>query len=130
MSPTAVLAAYIALWLKRCVVPSSPQECITIRVLYPAVQLVYGHSLGLLPAMVCCVQHSLRQLVDTFLNEPNSNPQIDLPYTYLMALFASDCQGLIPAGPVISDNKTLPNLCKWASDYLVNTRRLISHHSS
>lgn len=91
LSPTTASTAYIALWFKRCVIPSLLRECITIRVLYSAVQLVYGCPLGLLLAMVCRIQHGLRLLTEAFLSEPKPNPRVDLPYTYLMAWFIFHC---------------------------------------
>lgn len=87
LSPSAVLAAYIALWLMRCVVPSLSWKHVPIKVLYPVVQLVNGCPLGLLPAMVYRIQYGLRLLLEVFLNELNPNPCIDLPYTYLMSWF-------------------------------------------
>lgn len=105
LSPTTVLSTYITLWLKRCIVPSLPREGILVRVLYPAIQLVCGFPLGLLLAMICRLQHGLRLIFEAFLNEPNPNPCIDLPYTYLMARFISYSQGLIPTAPATLDSE-------------------------
>lgn len=90
--------------------PPKPQECIAARVLYPVVQLVYMHPLGLQPAMVCHVQHGLMLLFDAFLSETNPNPHVNLSYTHLMAWFASHCYGLIPAVLMTFDNEMLPDL--------------------
>lgn len=78
LSPTTALAVYITLWLKICIVPSLPCECIPVRVLYPTMQLVYGRPLGLLLAIVCHLQHGLRLLSNAFINNPN--PHIDFSH--------------------------------------------------
>ena len=55
MSWKALLADFLSVWLKRCVVPSSSGDVILPTVLLPAIRLVHGRSLGLLPAMICCI---------------------------------------------------------------------------
>lgn len=52
ISDTALLASFIILWLKKSVAPTFPHEVIIADVVYSAILLAYGHSLGLLPAMV------------------------------------------------------------------------------
>ena len=54
-SQKALLAGFLTVWLKRCVVPSSSGDVIHPTVLLPAVHLVHGRPLGLLSAMVCCL---------------------------------------------------------------------------
>ena len=56
------------LWLKKCVGPTLPHEAITINVVYPAILLAHGRPLGLLPAMVSCIQSGLRVLTTQFCN--------------------------------------------------------------
>ena len=67
--------------------------------LFLVVQLVYGRALGLLPAMVCCIQHGLLTLMDVFCREAITKkigkelvlpldgpcPRVELSHTYLMA---------------------------------------------
>ena len=97
------------LWLKRCVVPTQPHEAIVANVVYPAILLTYGRSLGLLPTMVGCPQRRLKVLCQSFSNvvaeenkegnmvvSPDSepkmktpNPHVELPYTYLMAWYVA-----------------------------------------
>ena len=55
MSRKALLADFLSVWLKRCVVPSPSSDVILLTVLLPAIRLVHGRSLGLLPAIVCCI---------------------------------------------------------------------------
>ena len=82
-------------------VPTRPHEVITADVVYPAVLLAHGKSLGLLPAMVGCLQSGLRLLTTQFCNvepvvdeygedvldrngEPKKTtpkPRVELPYT-------------------------------------------------
>lgn len=50
LMPHTVLAGYLILWLKRCVVPSPPREALSIKAIYSVVRLASGQSLGLLPA--------------------------------------------------------------------------------
>ena len=59
ISRQALLAGFISIWLKKCRVPSLSHDGILSTVLFPAIQLVYGHALGILLAMVCCIQHVL-----------------------------------------------------------------------
>ena len=61
ISDRALLAGFLMLWLKRCVVPTLPHEVIVVDV-YPAVLLAHGKSISLLPAMVAGIQSSLRVL--------------------------------------------------------------------
>ena len=65
-SPRAVLAGFLSVWLKKCVVPSAPRENISPVALSSAVRLVFKKPLGLLPAMVCNIQHGLRALTVAF----------------------------------------------------------------
>ena len=52
ISDRALLAGFLMLWLKRCVLPTLPYEVIVADVVYPAILLAYGKSIALLPAMV------------------------------------------------------------------------------
>lgn len=99
VSQKALLVGYLTLWLKKCVVPSWPRDGISPVVLLPAVQLAFGKPLGLLPAMVCSIQHDLRKLTYNFCQKETvsrggeqvempkggPSPRVELPYTYLMA---------------------------------------------
>ena len=111
MSRKALLVGFLTVWLKRCVVPSSSGDVIHSTVLLPAVRLVYGRSLGLLPAMVCCIQRGIRALTEAFCRPPTTkrgkgaasprdgpNPKVGLSYTNLMAWFALHCPSLIEVG--------------------------------
>jgi len=66
MSRKVLLAGYLSIWLKRCVILSPPYDGNTPLVILPAVQLVYRQSLGLLLAMVCRIQNGLRTLMEQF----------------------------------------------------------------
>ena len=56
ISNRALLAGFLILWLKCCVVPTLPHEMVVANVVYPAVLLAYGRSIALLPAMVAGIQ--------------------------------------------------------------------------
>ena len=111
ISRKALLAGFLSVWLKRCVVPSPSSDAILPTVLLLAIRLVHGRSLGLLPAMVCCIQRGFHALTEAFCRPPTMksgkgtilprdgpNPRIGLPYTYLMAWFALHCPAIIQAG--------------------------------
>jgi len=93
MSRKVMLAGFLSVWLKRCVVPSHFSDVILSTILLPAIRLVHGRSLGLLQAMVCCIQRGLRALTEAFCRPPMTkrekgtilprdgpNPRIGLPY--------------------------------------------------
>lgn len=52
LTHVVILASFLALWLKRCIVPSVLGECLTLKDFYPAISLASRRSLGLLPAMI------------------------------------------------------------------------------
>jgi len=66
MSDPTLLACFLMLWLKRCVVPTLPHEVIVADVVYPAVLLAHGKSITLLLAMVAGIQSRLRALAKRF----------------------------------------------------------------
>ena len=115
ISDRALLAGFLMLWLKHCVVPTLPHEVIVADVVYPVVLLAYGRSIALLPAMVAGIQSGLRALAQSLCkveaivdsegrpevdSEGRSrvktpNPRIELPYTYLMAWYVMHCTSLM-----------------------------------
>ena len=48
MSRKALLAEFLSVWLKRCVVSSPSSDVVLPTVLLPAIRLIHGRSLGLL----------------------------------------------------------------------------------
>jgi len=62
ISDRALLAGFLTLWLKRCVVPMLQHEVIVADVVYPAILLAHGKSISLLQAMVAGIQSGLRVL--------------------------------------------------------------------
>jgi hypothetical protein len=109
ISDRALLAGFLMLWLKKCVVPTLPHEAISMDVVYPAVMLACGRPIGLLPAMVSCLQSGLRVLTTAFCRTEEADlvdcdgmplkktpvPRVELPYTYLMAWFMLHCPALM-----------------------------------
>ena len=99
ISDRALLTGFLMLWLKKCVVPTLPHEVFSIDVVYPAVMLACGRPIGLLPAMVSCLQSGLRVLTANFCATTDSGtvdedgepiiktliPRVELSYTYLVA---------------------------------------------
>ena len=105
------------LWLKLYVVPTLPHEVVVADMVYPVVLLVHGRSLSLLSTMVGYLQSGLRTLCQSLCNvivekdrEGNMvvrsdggsrvktpNPRVELPYTYLIALYVMHCPSLMSA---------------------------------
>ncbi|ONK60101.1 uncharacterized protein A4U43_C08F14250 [Asparagus officinalis] len=89
--PMTLLAGYLAIWLKKCVVPFQSGDALPLEVLYPAIQLVYKKELSLLPVIVANIHRGLRQLSSAFTRKERDSPtqiptsKVELPYTYLMA---------------------------------------------
>ena len=126
ISDRAYLAGFLMLWLKWCVVSTSPYEVIIADIVYPAVLLAYGRPLGSLPTMVGCLHSGLRTLCRSFCNiiveedregnvaigpdgEPRMktpNPRVELSYTYLMARYIMHCLSLMSA--VQSSENSIP----------------------
>jgi len=148
MSRKALLAGFLTIWLKKCVVPSSSGDIVHPNVLLPAVRLVHGHRLGLLPAMVCCIQRGLRALTEAFCRPSVSrrgkgavlpcdgpNPRVGLPYTYLMAWFALHCPALIGAGADPPQGVRTALLrrfegCSWQKIYVAEARKLVRRYDA
>ena len=142
LSQMAALAGFLSLWLKKCVIPSPPRDGISIMAIFPAVDLALGRDIGLLPAMVCGIQHGLRSLRDAFCWDHRNkkivppcegrNPRIELPYAYLMAWFAMHCPALIKPSiaPENEDNAaSIQNYerSQWNATYVVAARKLVRY---
>ena len=117
ISDWALLAGFLMLWLKCCVVPTLTHEVIVADVVYPAVLLAHEKSIALLLAMVAKIQSRLHALAKSFFRveaimdaEGNPvtdsncrplvktpNPRVELPYTYLMAGYIMYCPSLMMA---------------------------------
>jgi len=115
MFDRALLAGFLMLWLKRCVVPTLPHEVIVTDVVYPDVLLAHGKFIALLPAMVAGIQNGLRTLTKSFcqveaivdaednpVKDSNGHPlvktpspRVELPCTYLMAWYVMHCPSLM-----------------------------------
>jgi len=114
----ALLAGFLMLWIKRCVVPTLPYEVLIANVVYPTILLSYGRSLSMLPAMVSCVQGGLWVLTKSFCHVETledikghiiidqNGPRklkilyscVELPYAYLMAWYVMHCSDVSSAG--------------------------------
>jgi len=126
ISDRALLTGFLMLWLKRCIVPMLPYEVIISDVVCLAVLLVYGRSLGLLSAMVGCLQSGLQVLCRRFCDvvaeedrkgnvvvgldgEPTiktPNPRVGLHYMYFMAWYVMHCSSMMSA--VQSSEDSMP----------------------
>ena len=101
MSRKALLAGYLSVWQKKCMVSSPLCDGILSWVLFSVVQVAYGKPLRLLPAKVCCIQRGLPALTEAFCRRPATKrgkrsiqpcdrpcPRVKFLYTYLMVWFA------------------------------------------
>jgi len=120
----ALLAGFLMLWLMQYVVPTPPHEVIIADIICSVFLLAYGRPLGLLPAMVGCLQSELQILCQSFSNivveedrESNvvvgldgklrmktSNPHVELPYTYLMVWYVMHCLSLMSVVQLSEDS--------------------------
>lgn len=66
LSNSALIAGYIILWLKKCVIPSILKEALAVGMVYLAVLLAHGRPLVLLPGMVYGIQSGLGFLTEQF----------------------------------------------------------------
>ena len=66
ISNRALLAEFLILWLKQCIVLTLPHEVIVADVAYLAILLAFGRGITLLPMMVACIQSELRVLAKIF----------------------------------------------------------------
>ena len=148
ISEKALLAGYLMLWLKRCVVPSSTNfDMLVAEVIYPAVCLAYGRPYSLLTAMIACTQSGLRKLTHALcLTRVSSdgeggeivwspNPRVGLPYTYLMAWFVLHCPGLMNAPEAIREDLTVPflqrlEMSSWTHSNIVEMRKTLRQHAN
>lgn len=134
------------LWLKWCIVTSLPKEAIAIDVEYPAVLLAHCRSLWLFPAIVFSLLNSLRELhskfskVEAFVNDEGEtvsktpNPQVELPYTYMMVWFVLHCLSLMMA-PNSEESASLPYVKRhensdWMSYYISTIPKTHQSHQS
>ncbi|ONK72984.1 uncharacterized protein A4U43_C04F25720 [Asparagus officinalis] len=135
--PKTLLAGYITLWLKKCVVPYQTSDALRIEVLFITVQLAYGRSLSLLPAMVADILHGLRQVVIAFTQtEETSSEKIpttkaELHYTYLMGWLVLHHPDLM--SPLTNTDLSTPLLqlleeCKWKARDLSDVRKSLHMH--
>jgi len=148
MSRKALLASFLSVWLKKCIVSSPLHDEILSWVLFSAVQLAHGKPLGLLPAMVCYIQRGLRALTKAFCRPPATKrgkgqvlprdgpwPRVEMPYTYLMVWFALYCPAIIQPGEEPPKGVRFAHLChfkksQWLQTYIARARKLIRHYNA
>ena len=146
MYQKVLLVGVLSVWLKRCVVSSSYSDVVLPTVLLLVVRLAHDRSLGLLPAMVCCIQRGLRALTEVFCRSPTTkrgketilprdglNPRIGLPYNYLMAWFSLHCPAIIQAGEEPPEGVRVAHLCRfegssWSRIYEATVRKLLCRY--
>ncbi|ONK56022.1 uncharacterized protein A4U43_C10F3330 [Asparagus officinalis] len=135
--PKTLLAGYIALWFKKCVVPYQTSDALPIEVLFPAVQLAYGKNLSLLPAMITGIHRGLRQLTTTFTQTDEipsvkiPMPKTEFPYTYLIGWLVLHRPDLM--SPPKSADLSTPLLqlyeeCKWPTRTFSDIRKSLRMH--
>lgn len=83
------------LWLKRCVVPTSPHDVFPVELVYLVVRLACGERLALVFTSLANIQSELRCMGDHFCMEMEFFPMIDMAYTYLIAWCMMHCSPLM-----------------------------------
>ena len=149
ISDRALLAGFLMLWLKRCVVPTLPHEVIVADVVYPAVLLAHGNPIALLPAVAAGIQSGLRALTKNFCEPPKTadsegkpyvdsegnptvkrpNPRVELPYTYLIAWYVMHCPSLMMAARWREGSVPFVQRLegsKWRDPYIYYVRKCLS----
>lgn len=63
LSNMALFVGFLMLWLKHCIVSSTPQKALSVSAVYLVIFLVYGRPLGLLLAMACEILSGLKALM-------------------------------------------------------------------
>ena len=148
ISRKALLAGFLSVWLKKCIVPSPLHDGILSWVLLPTVQLIHGKPLGLLPAIVCGIQRGLHALTEAFCRLPATrrgkgqilprdgpNLRVEMPYTYLMAWFALHCPAIIqpeeepPKGVHFAHLRRFEG-SQWLRVYITETQKLVHHYGA
>ncbi|ONK67075.1 uncharacterized protein A4U43_C06F15400 [Asparagus officinalis] len=134
--PMTLLAGYLALWLKKCVVPYQSSDVLSPEVLFPAVLLAHRKNLCLLLAMTAGIYRGLRQVVSGFMQEntpPTQIPltKVELPYTYLMAWLVLHQSDMMWAPTSV--DPSLPFLqiidnCKWKGRGFADVRKQLQNH--
>lgn len=121
--------------------PSLPKEAIAIDVMYLAVLLAHGRSLGLLPVIICSLLNGLRELyteftkVKTVVNDKGKtiyktpNPRVKLAYTYVIVWLVLHCASLMMA-PIFEDPASLPYVQRhehsdWMNYYISAIHRAL-----
>src|SRR5436853_7562390 len=64
ISRRALMAGFLMLWLKRCILPA---EKISADVILPAVLLFFNHGIALLPALMANIHCGLRGVINSFM---------------------------------------------------------------
>ncbi|ONK72726.1 uncharacterized protein A4U43_C04F22500 [Asparagus officinalis] len=112
--PMMLLAGYLAIWLKKCVVSYQSADVLPLEVLYPTVLLTHQKNLSLLTVMTTDIHRGLCQIVSAFTQgegKPSAQiplTKVELPYTYLMAWFILHCSDMM-SSPT-STNPSVPFL--------------------
>jgi len=122
----ALLAGFLSIWLKKCIILSPPHDRILSWVLFPVIQLAHGKHLGLLPVMVYCIQRGLRALTEAFCRSSATKrgkgqvlprdgpcPRVEMPYTYLMACFTLHYPTIIQPGEESPEDLHFTHLCRF-----------------
>ena len=132
ISNHALLAGFLMIWLKRCVIPSPPHDVITGEVIFPAVLLAFGIRLALLPAMIADIQAGLRQWGQSLLNR-DKDSRIGMPYVYLIAWYVMHCPPLMHTPTLDSNNIPFAQRLErsnWLVEFLPSVRPVVASWSN
>lgn len=87
ISNRAVLAGFLMLWLKRCLVSSPPHEIVIMDIIFPVVRLAFREPFTLVPTVVTNIQSRLKTLIVEFCvmthGQKTPNPRMELAYIHI-----------------------------------------------
>lgn len=137
ISNKAFVTSFLMIWLKRCILPSPPNEVIQMEAIWPAVCLAFGKPLALVPTMVANIQRRPRRLTSEFCayvqDGRTPNLWVEVAYTYLVTWFVLHCYTLMmTTGRADLTTPFIERLaeCTWRRQYLFNVWKAVRQESS
>ena len=116
MMNQAQLSGFLSIWLEKCVVLT--REAVTVGVLLPATRLACGVRIALVPVVISNIQHGLRAVATSYLQDLLKPPRERLAYTYLVAWYVLHCPALM--SPILRLDPSTPFIesvviCSWVA---------------
>nr|CAD1836376.1 unnamed protein product [Ananas comosus var. bracteatus] len=110
-----ILAAFLALWLCKFVMPSGKKDVIRPETFIMASQMAHGTRFALAPAVLCAIQAALGRMVSD--RRGPAYPYCRFPIDFLFAWVGARFEKVYTRRPIREDIKSMPGL-KKVSDML------------